>query len=363
MPTIALYASNVSLMPGLISDVKNSVSNYVTELSALKSKTLNVNKSVCNIDEVINSIQSSTQTQEQKIDALDKFQQNSENFIADAVRIDCGVADIVNQSKDDFYEKYNYLKPECEKSDWEKFCEGLASANQWCKENWESVLSLILAVLIVVAVVALCVATFGTGFALVAIGAAALVGAVVGVASQFVADCVTSLIIGEFYLSSWQTYVGAGIGGSVGGMLMLLTKNPVLSCAVDSAMSTFIAGHLQNITGGERTSSINILKDTAKSAALGALFSFLLGSATSKMEKTLSKTFPALSRLAGRGSFAASFKMVCTKLLRGQKQTLSYRTFRNGIVSGLTGSFLENIFDGIETGIEVLFEDKSQPET
>ena len=36
------------------------------------------------------------------------------------MRIDGDVADVINNSKDDFYDKYEYLKPECEKSWLEK---------------------------------------------------------------------------------------------------------------------------------------------------------------------------------------------------------------------------------------------------
>jgi hypothetical protein len=351
MPTIALYANNVSQLPGLIGDVKNSVNNYITELSSLKNKALNVNKSVCNIDDVIISIQSSTQTQEQKINALDKFQQNCENYIADAVRIDSDVADTVNKNKDDFYADYYYLKPDCEKSVWEKFCDGLASANEWCKENWESIVNLICAVVIIVAIVALCVVTFGAA----AVGVAALVGAIVGVASQFAADCVTSLITGEAQFSGILTYFGAAIGGAVGGILML-TGNPVLASSVDSAISTFVGGHLENLVSDEKDSSAKILLFTGISGFLGGLFSAGLSSITGKFAKSLSKTFPALSRLAGSGSYEASFKAVLTRLANGNARNFTWRTLRNGIVSGLGGSFFENIADGIWNGLGVWFE-------
>ena len=49
------------------------------------------------------------------------------------MRIDGDVAD-VNNSKDDFYDKYEYLKPECEKSWLEKAKEWIDSACEWCKD-------------------------------------------------------------------------------------------------------------------------------------------------------------------------------------------------------------------------------------
>ena len=43
-----------------------------------------------------------SQTQEQRIEILENFQENSEDFIQDTVRIDNNVADTVDQNKDDF---------------------------------------------------------------------------------------------------------------------------------------------------------------------------------------------------------------------------------------------------------------------
>ena len=64
MATIALYADKINRMPGLIKDVKISVTDYKSELAALKTKSLTINKSVCNLDDIISSIQTSSQTQE-----------------------------------------------------------------------------------------------------------------------------------------------------------------------------------------------------------------------------------------------------------------------------------------------------------
>ena len=45
------------------------------------------------------------------------------------MRIDGDVADVINNSKDDFYDKYEYLKPECEKSWLEKAKEWIQLVN------------------------------------------------------------------------------------------------------------------------------------------------------------------------------------------------------------------------------------------
>ena len=112
MATIILYADKVKQMPGLIQDVKKAVNNYNSELFSLNTKSLQINQSVCNLDDVISSIQASTQTQEEKIESLEAFEQNSEQFIEETAGIDSDVADVINKNKDDFYDKYDYLKPE-----------------------------------------------------------------------------------------------------------------------------------------------------------------------------------------------------------------------------------------------------------
>jgi len=67
MATITLYAGKINQMPGLIKEVKKSVVDYKSELSALKRKTLNINRSVCNLDEVISSIQASSKLRIEKL--------------------------------------------------------------------------------------------------------------------------------------------------------------------------------------------------------------------------------------------------------------------------------------------------------
>ena len=95
MATITLYAGKLNQMSSLLEGAKKSVSDYQAELFSLQSKTLNVNKSVCDLDDVIGSIQSSTQLQEQKLESLNTLSQNVDNFIADVVRIDGDAAAVV----------------------------------------------------------------------------------------------------------------------------------------------------------------------------------------------------------------------------------------------------------------------------
>ena len=88
MATIALYAGKMNQMPSLIGEVKKSVDDYSSELFSLKSKALNIRKSVCDLDDVIGMVQASTQIQEQKMESLETIRQKIEEFVEEAVRID-----------------------------------------------------------------------------------------------------------------------------------------------------------------------------------------------------------------------------------------------------------------------------------
>ena len=71
MATIALYAGKINQMQSLLGEVRKSVDDYSSELFSLKSKALNIRKSVCDLDDVIGMVQASTQIQEQKMESLE----------------------------------------------------------------------------------------------------------------------------------------------------------------------------------------------------------------------------------------------------------------------------------------------------
>ena len=217
MATIALYADKMNQMSSLLKDAKKSVSDYQSELFSLKSRTLNINRSVCDLDDVIGSVQASTQLQEQKMDSLETLSRNVENFIADVVRIDDDAAEAINQSKEEFYDKYNYLKPKCEKNLWEKICDGFAAAGEWCKEHWK----LIITAVLVIASVAVIILSGGT--ALGALGPVLLMiaqGTIIGAVSGGLIGGLSSLLTGGSFLGGFEEGAFSGaIGGAIFGGL------------------------------------------------------------------------------------------------------------------------------------------------
>ena len=234
MATIALYSSKINQMPSLVRELRGVVSDYHNSLAELQRKSLSIDRSVCDLDEVISELRVSSRTQEERVDALDRFQEHNQEFIDDTIRIDNNVAETVDQKKDDFYDKYDYLKPDCERAKegfFQKAGRWLSNAGEWCKENWESLVQIVAVVIIAVAVVALCIVSFGTATpVLIALG----IGALVGVLGQLGSDLVSFAITGQWN-GTWQSYVGAAFGGAVGGVVALWTGNATAASAVSMA--------------------------------------------------------------------------------------------------------------------------------
>ena len=96
----------------------------------------------------------SSQTQGQQIAGLEATQREVDEFINLTVDRDNSASSEISRAKKDFYKQYSYLKPDCEKTDWKKFCEGLKKVGQWCKDHWKEI---VLVIEIIVAVVCICV--------------------------------------------------------------------------------------------------------------------------------------------------------------------------------------------------------------
>ena len=354
MATITLYADKINNMPGLIWEAKSAVKGFNTQLGTLKRKCEKVNASACNIDDVIRTISASTRTQEDKIEALEAFNENVEDFARETVETDEKVAEIVNRNKDNFYDKYSYLKPDCEKSVWEKIKDGLKKVGEWCKEHWAAIVTLVVAVVAVIAIVAISIVTFGT---VTPVLLAAAIGAAVSFLGQVGGDLIkfvkNGLTTGEWkWPGTWQDYVGAAIGGAVGGILTLICGpgNP-LPAAVDAMLSSLITNSLKDLSGDESMTLEELWLDATVNAVTALALGKLFDLGTDKLSKLLSENIPALSRLAGRGSYSASYKMVLTKLKNGTIKHFTNKTIANGILAGLSGDFLKNIVNGF-TGLD-----------
>ena len=271
MATIALYANQINQMPSLIADLKSSVSDYKTELSSLNTKALTIDSSICNLDAVISSLQSSTQTQEDKITSLESFHQATETFIAEAERIDNGVAELINKRKKEFYGSYTYLKPNSEKEWWEKGLDWLGkklvSVGEWCKENWK--------VLVTIAIVIVAVALLltGVGGILAAMAIGALFGTLIGGIIGGVASALTGGSIFEGIRDG--AFTGAIAGIIAGGMAFAMTAgigSTLIIGAVSGAGSSLVSDAGDILITGANLTLTDVLVNMLLSGVLGLAF-------------------------------------------------------------------------------------------
>ncbi len=221
MSTIELYKDKINSMSNFIEQAKTAVSDYCTDLSALKSKILGINSSVC--DSIVSKISSSSQTQEQQIAGLEATQREVNDFIDLTIKRDNSASSAVAKAKDEFYKEYDYLKPDSEKSDWEKFCDKLEDVGEWCKEHWKEI---VLAIEIIVAVVCL----FVPG--LQGIGTGILIGALKGAITGGLIGGITSVLSGGSFLEGFVQGAldGAIMGGALGGVGSLASQLNVFKC-------------------------------------------------------------------------------------------------------------------------------------
>ena len=277
MATIALYADKINQMPGLVQNVKQSVQNYKAELAALKSKVLKINQSICSTDDVISSIQASSQTQEEKITSLEAFQQKSEEFIENTARVDREVAEVIRQRKDDFYEQYNYLKPKSEKNWFENTVDDVGKwykkAGEWCKEHWK------LLVTVAIVIVAVVLISTGVGGILGAMALGALTGSGVG----GVLGGIMSVWSGGSFFEGFESGAfsgaiagiisgGMGFSMSIGGKIALSFKQ-TLEIGGISGLGTSLISDLGDVfIAGEKISLGEILSNMTISGLMGAVF-------------------------------------------------------------------------------------------
>ena len=241
MSTITLYASKINQMPSLINDAKKAVKEYKSDLKSLKSKVLTIDGSVCNVDEIISSIKSSSQTQEDKIEALDKLKEDVNEFVSDVVRIDGDAADAINKSKDDFYDEYYYLKPECEKSVWEHIKDGCKKIGEWCKKHWKELVIGAICIVIGAVLTVLSGGTFLAGLA-VCFGKAILTATIFGAISVGFSALASKILDQPFTFSDALSAFGDGFAsgfmfgglGALGGAAgKLISCESILGSAIN----------------------------------------------------------------------------------------------------------------------------------
>ena len=165
------------------------------------------------------------------------------------------------------------------------------------------------------------------------------IGALVGLVSQAITDVAANMFSGkdvsEWEFSSWQTYVGAAVGGAVGGALTPF-MGPVATGFINGTVTSLVGMGLENLTGAEKYSFSEIVWTSIATGTLSGVTAGIIDNIK----------IPGLNK--GRGSLSAIQKQINTKLVNGSISNVSLKTigkmlaleFINSIPSTFMNSFI-----------------------
>ena len=208
MATIALYKDKINGVGSLLDDIIKSSNNLNAQLGTLKNTLQGVDSSTCNLQDTVDSISSSSKSEKDKVEDLKRLNGRLTEFIEMTTRRDDSAKSEIERAKKDFYTKYSYLKPECEKSRMEKIVDAMKKACEWCKEHWKLLVTI---VIVAVSIVLLCT---GVG----AILAGACWGAILGAVIGGVSGGLDSMARGGSFLDGFEEGAFSGaITGAITG--------------------------------------------------------------------------------------------------------------------------------------------------
>jgi len=216
MATIALYKNSINRVGFQLESVINSSDKLSSQLNVLKNVLQGVDSSTCDLQDAVDSITSSTKSESDIVEDVRRLNAKLSEFINMAVERDDSARSEIVREKNEFYEKYSYLKPDCEKKKKkktlvQKIQDSLKKVCDWCKEHSHE-LKIVITIGIVVTALAVVICCPGAS----AIVAGACWGAISGACIGGVAGGINSQIHdGEF----WDGFVNGACDGAIGGAI------------------------------------------------------------------------------------------------------------------------------------------------
>ncbi len=300
MATITLYKDKVNGVGSLLDDIIKSSNNLSVQLGTLKNTLQGVDSSTCNLQDTVDSISSSSKSEDEKVEDLKTLNSKLTDFIEMTSKRDSSAKNEINKAKEEFYTKYSYLKPECEKSVWEHIKDGIKSACEWCAKHWK-----LLATIVIVAVaVVLLVSGVGSG-----LGATIIAGA------------------------CWGAISGAVIGGVAGGLESMANGGSFFEGFENGAFSGAVSGAISGAAfAGIGQLGAVLGKGIKCTSALGK---FVKG--TAAVTKVMNNVMDGFDTLATLDSLIGSGHIA--ELNAKLHSSKAYNIFQTGVgvVSTLTG--------------------------
>ena len=318
MSTITLNGNTLSGRLGIgsymsmgnsFSNARSSTSNLSSELGHLRNKIDAVNTSV-NVD---GSQATTAKTREEnKSNALTCGYDRLDTLVSDVGVVDNKTATEVEKLKKDFYKEYSYLKPDSEKSWWDKvkdragqIWDGICdiakkidsfrkSVVDWCKKHWKAIVT---AIIVIVAIVLICTGVGGP------LGAAAI-GALIGAGAGGIFGGVMSAANGG---SFWEGFENGAFSGAISGAITgamsfgfvgasgasLTFGQTVFTGATSSGGASLLSDLGDKFIKGENISFGDILKNTLFAIGTGAALSAISFGAGKLFSSVKQKIFPS----------------------------------------------------------------------
>lgn len=267
MATITFNSSTLGFTKGIngygniataFTSAKSSTSKMVDSLNYLR-RSLDVASVFTNVDTAIQYTDNTAYREEEKKTAISFAYRKMEQLFEDVGKVDNETAGIITKLKKGFYNKYKYLKPECEKGYWDKVCDfgaklwkGVCGINEaikdvligvceWVKDHWKE---LLIGLVFIVAGALITAFTAGTGTAFwLAFGSALLKGlataAISGLVSGTISGTVTffgaltsGMSPGEAFSASLNSFGDGFASGFKTGGLSFFGQS--LGCVVET---------------------------------------------------------------------------------------------------------------------------------
>ena len=336
------------------SNVKKNTNSLTQSISSLKSK-VSAAAQAADVSASANSTSRALSRENQKQSAVSLVYDKLDKLISNAGKVDNLASGAVEKLKQEFYRKYSYLKPECEKGLREKAADlfkgawdGLCSihnaianfvcdAVEWVKENWEAIVVVLVAIVAIIAVAL----SFGSlSGLLIVIG----VGFLLGMTKEVVSSSIAFLLTGKWEFSFKKMFL-SGIKGAVDAIFT------AAGCPfMGSLVSTILEDGLDALISGKKLNIGNLAKDICIDMAFTLVFQSIFPGKTLKdkantgLNKWLSQ-FEPFKRFAGRGSYNSSFKGAMTNLYKGNWKTITWKTLRNGFIPATTKTTFSTIWN------------------
>ncbi|MGN0470849.1 MAG: hypothetical protein ACI4GV_08045 [Acutalibacteraceae bacterium] len=292
----------------------------------------------------------SIQRENDKSTALSTAYDKLETFLSNVSEVDKKVSEKIKELKDDFYNKYKYLKPDCEKNFWDKakdvvkaiwkgicnlandFKNFIVDVGKWCQEHWKAVVTAVLVIVAVAALIVLACIPGGGIIASIIAGAAwgAISGALIGGVMGGIQSAQNGGSFWEgFENGAFDGAISGAIGGAISGgfgaffgksaTLMQSVIRGALSESVSSGISnmcvTALDFYIQNGT------LENSFGEILKSGLIGTITGGIMGSAMGAVKFKIDTRSPAnkAKNWQGTENYAGVDDYENIKLNKGQE--------------------------------------------